>query len=88
MNKGFLRFLPALLFVITGIMAIMQERDYWEAASWFSFAVTVLIFSFKPATGHVSSKARNVAYLFMAIGIILLGLRIAGILPEPVRPLP
>ena len=88
MNKGFLRFLPALLFVITGIMAIMQERDYWEAASWFSFAVTVLIFAFKPPTGHVSKNARNVAYLFMAIGIILLGLRIAGILPEPVRPLP
>ena len=88
MNKGFLRFLPALLFVITGVMAIMQERDYWEAASWFSFAVTVLLFAFKPKNGHVSNNVRNLAYLFMAIGIILLGLRIAGIVPEPVRPLP
>ena len=69
-------------------MAIVQERDYWEAASWFSFAVAVLIFAVKPSDEPGYKTFRNIAYLFMVIGIILLILRVTGVLPEPVRPLP
>ena len=86
--NGIIRFLPALLFVITGIIALVQERDYWEAASWFSFAIAVLIFAVKPAGTGRKFKLQNIAYVFMGIGIILLILRITGVLPEPVRPLP
>ena len=88
MDKGIIRFLPPLLFIITGVMAIVQERDYWEAASWFCFAVAVSIFSFKSTNGPGFNNFRYVAYFFMAVGIILLVLRILKVLPEPVRPLP
>ena len=88
MQKGIFRFIAPLLFIITGVMALMQERDYWEAASWFSFAIAVSIFAFKPTTGPGNKNARMAAYFFMALGVILLVLRLLGVLPEPVRPLP
>ncbi|MFC5270236.1 hypothetical protein [Adhaeribacter terreus] len=82
------RFIVPLLFVATGIMAIVQERDYWEAASWFCFAVTVLIFAFGSANKPISKNTRLLAYFFGLAGIILLILRLTNVLPEPVRPLP
>lgn len=88
MSKFFTALLVPLLFVITGIMAIVQERDYWEAACWFCFAVTVAIFALKPLNDPATINARFVAYFFGALGLLLLILRVAGVLPEPVRPLP
>ena len=88
MNKGFLRFLPGLLFIITGTMAIVQERDYWEAASWFCFAIMVLIGVGRGLNFQGSKKMHMIAYFFGGMGLILLILRLLNILPEPVRPLP
>lgn len=87
MTSRIIRFVPFLLFVVTGLMALAQERDYWEAGSWFSFAIAVLIFALKPANAPGHKNARLLAFFFMALGILLLVLRITGILPEPIRPL-
>ncbi len=88
MNKGLLRFLPAILFIITGGMAIANNRDYWEAASWFCFAIAVLIPALVPADRHGTKNTRTLAYIFGGIGLILLVLRLTGVLKVPVRPLP
>ena len=88
MTKALTRFFLPLLFVITGVVAIVQERDYWEAASWFCFSITVLIFGLRSDKTPETKNTRMVAYFFGLVGIILLVLRLVGVLPEPVRPLP
>jgi hypothetical protein len=88
MNKGVLRFLPALLFIITGAMAIANNRDYWEAASWFCFAIAVIIPALKSEGTPGSKQTRTIAYIFGGIGLVLLILRLLNVLPVPVRPLP
>jgi len=88
MNQGITRFLIPLIFVITGVMAIVHERNYWEAASWFCFAITVLILGWRTDKTPQTRNVRLLAYFFGIVGIILLVLRVTGFLPEPVRPLP
>lgn len=88
MVNSLLRFLPALLFAVTGSMALVYEKDYWEAASWFSFALAVLVPAIPTASGKAKNQIRVLSIVLVLTGLLLLVLRLFGILPEPVRPIP
>jgi hypothetical protein len=88
MKSSLFRLLPAFLFLIVAAMAIFQKQDYVEAAIWSSFALAVLV----PAIGGNSEKGATWQRLagmgLLILGIILLILRLTGVLPVPVRPIP
>jgi hypothetical protein len=88
MKSPLFRLLPAFLFLIVAAMAVFQKQDYVEAAIWSCFALAVFVpaISGKAETG--SSWQRYIGIAFIVLGIILLVLRLSGVLPVPVRPIP
>lgn len=86
MKNPILRILPALIFAAVALLAIFKHHDYVEAAIWGAFALAVVL-PVLPAYGNAKRTLQLVAVGFMALGILLLVLRLLNVLPVPVRPL-
>ena len=88
MKSPLFRLLPAFLFLIVAAMAIFQKQDYIEAAIWGCFALAVLVPAIPDGSETGANWKRFAGIGLMVLGIILLILRVTGMLPVPVRPIP
>lgn len=88
MKSPLFRLLPAFLFLAVAAMAIFQKQDYVEAAIWGCFALAVLVPAIPGNAETGSNWQRYAGIALLVLGIILLVLRLTGVLPVPVRPIP
>jgi hypothetical protein len=86
MKHPIFRFLPVFIFLGVALLAIIRDNDYVEAGIWSCFAVAMVVPAL-PFIVHETTK-RTISVAFMVIGLILLLLRLSGVLPVPVKPLP
>ncbi|KAA9346160.1 hypothetical protein [Adhaeribacter soli] len=86
MNNPLIRYLAVLVFLAVAALAVIQHQDYVEAFIWICFALSILVMAL-PISARKPVK-RFVATAFIVLGLILLLLRLIGVLPVPVRPLP
>ena len=86
MKHPIFRFLPAIIFLVVAAMALIRDKDLVEAGIWSFFGLAMLV----PVLPLMARKPvkRLVSVLFMILGLILLLLRLSGVLPVPVKPLP
>ena len=86
MNNPLIRYLAVLVLLAVATLAVIQNQDYTEAFIWLCFALSMLVMAL-PITARKSLK-RFISVAFLVLGLLLLLLRLFGILPVPVRPLP
>ena len=86
MNNPLIHYLAVLVFMAVAALAVIQNQDYVEAFIWICFALSILVMAL-PITARKPVK-RFVATAFIVLGLFLVLLRLFGVLPVPVRPLP